>query len=143
MGGNARRAGCTSPARFVPDWRARHACCPKDATLLLVTLLPKVRTFRTLETNCSWASLNVGVVDAATAAVGVAGPDEADGGGPTAGPQAVSPAPRAAAAMIGGTARRVKVRRFMIHPSSGFPAERTTPLSTPVDHPDVGRLTRS
>src|SRR5689334_5357014 len=31
----------------------------------------------------------------------------------------------------------------MIHPSSGFPAERMTPLSTPVDHPDVGRVTRS
>jgi hypothetical protein len=47
-------------------------------------------------------------VDEATAVVGVAGTDEAAGGGLLARPQAVSPAPRAAAAMIGGTARRVK-----------------------------------
>jgi hypothetical protein len=72
-----------------------------------VTFLPKVRTFRTAETNCSWGALNVGVADAATA-VGVAGAFEAGGCGLLARPQAVSAAPMAAAAMIGGTARRVK-----------------------------------
>jgi hypothetical protein len=108
MAGKARRAGCTSPARGVPDWTLRQAPCPKDATWASVTPLPKVRTFRTSETNCSWGALNVGVVDEATAVVGVAGTDEAGGGGLLARPQAVSPAPRAAAAMIGGTARRVK-----------------------------------
>jgi hypothetical protein len=71
-------------------------------------LLPKVRTFRASETNCSSGALNVGVADAATATVGVAGADEAGGGGLLACPQAVSPATRAAAAMSGGTARRVK-----------------------------------
>ena len=81
---------------------------PTDATLLLVTLLPKLRTFRTSATNCSSDSLNDGAVDAATGVVGVAGADEAGGWGLLACPQAVSPAPNATAAMIGGTARRVK-----------------------------------
>src|SRR6516225_6218503 len=105
----ARRAGCTSPARVTPDWRLRQTCCPKAATSAPVTLLPKVRTFRTSETNCSWGALNVGVADAATAVVGVECGDEAGGGGGLlAPPQAVSEAPRAAAATIGGTARRTK-----------------------------------
>jgi allophanate hydrolase subunit 1 len=86
----------------------RQARCPKDATLASVTLLPKVRTFRTSETNCSSGALNVGVADAATATVGVAGADEAGGWGLLGRPQAVSPATMAAAAMSGGTARRVK-----------------------------------
>jgi hypothetical protein len=51
---------------------------------------------------------NDGAVDAATGVVGVAGADEAGGWGLLACPQAVSPAPNATAAMIGGTARRVK-----------------------------------
>src|SRR6516165_10703672 len=107
--GKARRAGFTSPARVTPDCRLRQACCPKDATSAPVTLLPKVRTFRTSETNCSWGALNVGVADAATAVVGVECADEAGGGGGLlVPPQAVSAAPRAATVMIGGTARRVK-----------------------------------
>ena len=109
MVGKARRAGCTSPAR-VPDWTLRQACCPKDATLASATSLPKVRTFRTSETNCSWATLNVGAVAGeAEPATGVADADGAEGvagGGaaPVLPPQAVSPAPKAAAAIIASSA---------------------------------------
>src|SRR5256885_640533 len=92
MAGKARRAGCTSPARGVPDWTLRQAPCPKDATWASVTPLPKVRTFRTSETNCSWGALNVGVVDEAAAVVGVAGADEAGGGGGPGRPAAPGPA---------------------------------------------------
>src|SRR5262249_29500396 len=108
MAGKARRAGCTSSARAVPDCRAWQARCPKDATLPLGMLLLKLRTLRTSATNCSSDSLNVGTADAATAVVGVAGADEAAGRGLPAPAQAVSPAPSATAAMIGGTARRMK-----------------------------------
>src|SRR2546430_8813147 len=96
MAGKARRAACTSPARVVPDWTLRQAPCPKDATWASVTPRPKVRTFRTSETNCSWGALNVGVADEATAVVGVAGADEAGGRGALAPPPAAGPGPQGA-----------------------------------------------